>query len=333
MAYINSIAYYLPEKKLSNDELSTQFPEWNVEKISSKTGIANRHISADDEFASDMAISAAKLLFAKENIKIEDIDFLIFCTQSPDYLLPTTACILQDRLGLNKVGAFDFNLGCSGYVYGLAIAKGLIASKVASNILFITSETYSKFINDKDKSNRTIFGDAASATLITKEKGLCEIGDFELGSDGSGYDNLIVRGSGIKGKINSDNIEKIDDFGNIHSDDDLYMNGPEIFNFTGASVPNLIQSYLAKINLEIETVDFFIFHQANKFMLNYLRKKSKIPSDKFILEMENCGNTVSSSIPIALSETLKKSKIIGGNKVLLSGFGVGYSWGATILYF
>lgn len=333
MAYINSISYYLPEKELSNQDISNQFPEWNVEKISSKTGISKRYISAKDEFASDMAVNAAKLLFEREKINIENIDFLIYCTQSPDYLVPTTACILQDRLGLNKIGAFDFNLGCSGYIYGLSIAKGLIAANIAENILFITSETYSKYINDKDKSNRTIFGDAASATLITKEKGLCEIGDFELGSDGKGYDNLIVRGSGIKGKVNSDDAEKTDDFGNTHTDNDLYMNGPEIFNFTGASVPDLIKTYLTKIDLKLDDIDLFVFHQANKFMLNYLRKKTKIPADKFVLEIENSGNTVSSTIPIALYETLKKSKIKTGDKVLLAGFGVGYSWGATLLYF
>lgn len=333
MAYIHSISYYLPKKELSNQNLSNQFPEWNVEKISSKTGISKRYIAAKDEFASDMAVKASRLLFEKEKIDINKIDFLIYCTQSPDYLIPTTACIIQDRLGLNKVGAFDFNLGCSGYIYGLSIAKGLIAANVAKNILFITSETYSKFINDKDKSNRTIFGDAASATLITKEKGLCKIGDFELGSDGSGAENLIVRGSGVKGTVNSNTNEKTDDFGNTHTDNDLYMNGPEIFNFTGASVPNLINSYLAKIELSKDDVDLFIFHQANKFMLNYLRKKSKIPLDKFVLEIENSGNTVSSTIPIALHDTLKKSKIKKNDKVLLAGFGVGYSWGTTLLYF
>lgn len=333
MAHINSIKYYLPEKVLSNEELSQKFPEWNVDKISSKTGISKRYIAGEEEFASDMAIKAANLLFEENNINRKDIDFLIYCTQSPDYLLPTTACILQDKLGLEKIGAFDFNLGCSGYIYGLAIAKGLIETNIASNVLFITSETYSKFINTKDKSNRTIFGDAASATLITKEKGICAIGDFELGSDGSGAENLIVKGSGVKGSLSSNNNEIVDDFGNIHSDNDLYMNGPEIFNFTGLSVPKLVKSYLSGINLEVDDIDYFIFHQANAFMLNYLRKKTKIPQEKFVLEIENCGNTVSSTVPIALHNTLEKQKIKSGQKVLLAGFGVGYSWGTTLLSF
>lgn len=331
MAYIHSIKYYLPEKELTNEELSSDFPEWNVDKISSKTGISKRFIAADDEFASEMGIKAANKLFGKNKFDKSKIDFLIYCTQSPDYLIPTTACIIQDKLNLRKIGAFDFNLGCSGYVYGLSIAKGLIIAGIAKNILFITSETYSKCINVKDKSNRTIFGDAASASIITKDEGMFQIGGFELGSDGSGFDNLIVRSSGVKGsKINNEQ-DKIDEFGNIHSDTNLYMNGPEIFNFTVRNIPNLIHSYLSKVNLNLEEIDLFVFHQANKFILNYLRKKAKIPKEKFILEIENSGNTVSSTIPIALCNILEKNKVSSGCKILLVGFGVGYSWGTCII--
>lgn len=333
MAYIHSIDFYLPNNELSNQDLTRQFPEWNVEKISAKTGIKKRFIADEHEFASDMAIKAANKLFEKTKFDKSKIDFLIYCTQSPDYLLPTTACIIQDRLNLNKIGAFDFNLGCSGYIYGLSIAKGFISSGIANNILFITSETYSKYINEKDKSNRTIFGDAASATIITKEKGLCKIGDFELGSDGSGSENLIVKSSGVKGSKLYNELEKTDEFGNIHSDKDLYMNGPEIFNFTGTFVPNLINSFLLKVNVEFDDVDFFVFHQANKFMLDYLRKKTKIPKEKFILELEDYGNTVSSTIPIALCKIVEKGKVNSGKKVLVAGFGVGFSWGASILDF
>ncbi len=333
MAYIHSLNYYLPKKELTNEELSHDFPEWNVEKISSKTGISKRFIADDFEFASDMAIKAANKLFSKNNFDKNKIDFLIYCTQSPDYLIPTTACIIQNKLELKKCAAFDFNLGCSGYIYGLSIAKGFISAGIAKNILFITSETYSKFINFRDKSNRTIFGDAASATIITKEKGLCQIGDFELGSDGSGFDKLIVKSSGVKGSIINNESEKSDEFGNICSDKNLYMNGPEIFNFTGSSVPILISSYLSKINIKLDQIDLFVFHQANKFMLNYLRKKIKIPNEKFVMEIEDSGNTVSATIPIAICNILKKNKVNPGSKVLLAGFGVGYSWGATMLNF
>lgn len=325
-AFIKNISYYLPEKILSNELIHAEFPEWDIHKISSKTGINSRHISAVDEFTSDMAFEAASKLFSEHNIDKSKIDFLLLCTQSPDYFLPTTACILQDKLGLKtSVGALDFNLGCSGYVYGLSLAKGLIAGGMAKNVLLITSETYSKFIHSKDKSNKTIFGDAAAATLISSEDGLFEIGDFIFGTDGSGAGNLIVKNGGIRNKV-QDNVDVIDEYGNVRNDNNLYMNGSEIFNFTSESVPNLTKEILDKTSLTIETVDLFIFHQANKYMLNHLRKKIGIPDDKFFIAMEHCGNTVSSTIPIAMSEALTTNRFESCKNIILSGFGVGYSW-------
>lgn len=330
-AFINSISYYLPQFSLNNEKINEQFPEWNIDKISSKTGIKTRYISAPDEFSSDMAIKAAEKLFVEHNIDRNSIDFLLFCTQSPDYFLPTTACILQDKLNLNtNCGALDFNLGCSGFVYGLSLAKGLIAGNMAKNILLITSETYSKFIHPKDKSNKTIFGDAAAATLISSEKGFFEIGDFIFGTDGSGAENLIVRNGGMRNKFN-ENADVIDEYTNVKNDNHLYMNGSEIFNFTSESVPNLIEAILKKINKNIIDIDLFIFHQANKYMLNHLRKKIRIPEDKFYLAMENCGNTVSSTIPIALYEAIKDNRVQNCKNILLAGFGVGYSWASCNL--
>lgn len=331
-ANIKAISYYLPEAVLSNDLINQEFPEWEIEKISSKTGINSRHISADNEFSSDMAVKAAEKLFEEHNIDRSTIDYLLFCTQSPDYFLPTTACIIQDKLGLNtSIGALDFNLGCSGFVYGLSLAKGLIAGEMAKNILLITAETYSKFIHPKDKSNKTIFGDAAAATLITAEKGFCSIGNFIFGTDGKGAENLIVKQGGMRFPISSENEDIADEFGNVRNDKNLYMNGAEIFNFTGEFVPKLISSILEKSNLTKEDIDLFIFHQANKYMLNYLRKKIKIPEQKFFIAMEECGNTVSSTIPIALYEAQKQGRLAASKNLILAGFGVGYSWAACNL--
>ncbi|MEO8533523.1 MAG: ketoacyl-ACP synthase III, partial [Flavobacterium sp.] len=302
-ANIKAISYYLPESVLSNDLINQEFPEWGIEKISSKTGINARHISAKDEFSSDMAVKAAEKLFAEHNIDRSEIDFLLFCTQSPDYFLPTTACIIQEKLGLETtIGALDFNLGCSGFVYGLSLAKGLIAGEMAKNVLLITSETYSKFIHHKDKSNKTIFGDAAAATLITSEKGFCSLGHFVFGTDGKGAENLIVKQGGMRFPVSDKNEDIVDEFGNVRNDKNLFMNGSEIFNFTGEFVPKLTEAILEKSNLAQEDIDLFVFHQANKYMLNYLRKKIKIPEEKFFIAMEDCGNTVSSTIPIALYE-------------------------------
>lgn len=331
-ANIKAISYYLPELILSNDLIHQEFPEWDIEKISSKTGINSRHISAEDEFSSDMAVKAAEKLFLEHNIDKSEIDFLLFCTQSPDYFLPTTACILQEKLGLNTtIGALDFNLGCSGFVYGLSLAKGLIAGGMAKNILLLTSETYSKFIHPKDKSNKTIFGDAAAAALISSENGFCIIGDFVFGTDGNGAENLIVKQGGMRFPVSNDNVDVCDEYGNIKNDKNLFMDGAAIFNFTLESVPKLTQAILEKSKLSIDQVDLFVFHQANKYMLNHLRKKIGIPEENFFIALEHCGNTVSSTIPIALYEAQKKGKINQSKNVILAGFGVGYSWAACNL--
>lgn len=331
-ANIKAISYYLPEAILSNDLINQEFPEWDIEKISSKTGINSRRISAKDEFSSDMAVKAAEKLFAEHNIDKSTIDFLLFCTQSPDHFLPTTACIIQEKLGLNTtVGALDFNLGCSGFVYGLSLAKGLIAGGMANNVLLITSETYSKFIHPKDKSNKTIFGDAAAATLISSEKGFCSIGNFIFGTDGKGAENLIVKQGGMRFPVSNDNEDISDEFGNVRNDKNLFMNGTEIFNFTGEFVPKLTEAILEKSNLTKDNIDLFIFHQANKYMLNHLRKKIKIPEEKFFISMQHCGNTVSSTIPIALYEAQKEKKLENCHNLILAGFGVGYSWAACNL--
>jgi 3-oxoacyl-[acyl-carrier-protein] synthase-3 len=331
-AFIKAISYYLPEKELHNGELSSIFPEWHVEKIANKIGIETRHIAAEDEFASDMAVAAANKLFADHGIDPAAIDFILYCTQSPDYFLPSTACIIQHRLNLPvSAGALDFNLGCSGFVYGLALAKGLIVAGIAKHILLITSETYSKFIHPKDKGNRTIFGDAAAATLISTI-GFASIGEFELGTDGKGADNLMVKQGAIRYPEKS--AETLQDgFGNKRSGAKLHMDGPEIFSFTSAIVPTLITRTLAKNLTAKGDIEQFILHQANQYILEHLRKKLAINHEHFFIYMAKVGNTVSSSIPIALYEAMNQKKEIQGTKYLLAGFGVGYSWGGTVITF
>ena len=330
---IKAISTYFPAKKVSNEHLNVEFPEWSAEKISNKTGIFNRRESAETEFTSDMAIESALNLF-KENSDFnkEDIDFVLLCTQSPDYFLPTTACIVQDKLGLKtSCGALDFNIGCSGYVYGLALADGLIKSQIAKNILLITSETYTKHIHPKDKSNKTIFGDAATATIISTE-GYCEIEKFSLGTDGRGAENLIVKNGGMRNKeMNGLDVYEEETF--YKNDNNLFMDGQQIFQFTTKAVPELVNETLSKNNLSIDEIDLFVFHQANKFMLDYIRRKLKISDDKFFVFLEDVGNTVSSTIPIALQNAFQTNKISKDMNVLIAGFGVGYSYGATVLKF
>lgn len=327
-AYIKSISYYLPEKVLSNGEIAELFPEWSVEKIAEKIGIDQRHISAEDQTATDMAVSAAERLFEEHKIDRSTIDFILLCTQSPDYYLPTSACIIQNRLGLpTSTGALDFNLGCSGYIYGLSLCKGLIAGGIAKNVLLLTAETYTKHLHPKDKGNRTIFGDAASATLVS-DSGFAKIENFVLGTDGRGAENLIVKGGCMRQPQKQGDLI-FDENQNPISSDYLYMNGSKIFNFTQEAVPILVDDVLQKNGLQKNQIDLFVFHQANKYMMNFLRKKMKIDAEKFYYYMNNVGNTVSSTIPIALYHA-QQDGVVAGN-VMLAGFGVGYSYGAVII--
>lgn len=334
VARLVDIAYHLPEQILDNAALVAEFPEWTEEKILEKTGIASRRIAADEECSSDLAVKAAEKLFSKGACRPEDIDYTLVCTQSPDYLLPTTACLIQDRLGIPKSsGAFDFNLGCSGYVVGLGIAKGLIESSQARNVLLLTAETYSRFIHPKDKSVRSLFGDAAAATLISRHDGDTScIGPFVNGTDGSGGKHLIVPAGGMRRpRGHETGIATERESGNFRSDDNLYMNGSEIFTFTLKAIPRVFQALLERADLTVEQLDLVVFHQANTFMLEHLRRKIGIPEEKFVVALRDFGNTVSSTIPIALAEARAQGRICPGSRIALLGFGVGYSWSGTIL--
>ena len=329
------ISYYLPPTILTNEKLEKEYasPSWTASKIFRKTGIKSRHI-AKDELTSDIAVEAGKKLFEEHGISPLEIDFLLLCTQSPDYYLPTTACIVQDKLGIpTSAGAFDYNLGCSGYIYGLATAKGLLTAGIAKNVLLITAETYTKHIHPLDRSTRTVFGDGATATLLRVED-IDKIGQFVLVTDGKGAQNLIVpTGAMAAPRTNETAKEKEDVNGNIRSMDNIYMNGPEIYAFTLRGVPDLIEKTLAKNNTTLEELDYVILHQANKLVLESLRLKLEIPEEKYCIDVEDIGNTVSSTLPIALKRSMEKGipQIKKGNKILIAGFGVGYSLGATII--
>ena len=334
-ALIKFIEFHHPKNVLTNEMLGEQFPDWSVSKIYEKTGINNRYISDENECASDLAYHAINKLLISNDINKDDIDYLILCTQSSDYKLPTTACILQHRVGLsNNVGAIDINQGCSGFVYGLGLAKGLIDSGQAKGVLLVTADTYSKYINKADRSVRTLFGDAACATFITDDLQETEdsIGPFIYGTDGKGAENLIVPHGGSRNPINEDSfIESTDESGNKRHSSNLYMNGAEVFAFTLKSVKNELNKLYLKSGLSIDDIDHFVFHQPNKFMLDTLRKACKIPEEKFHRSYQNYGNTVSSTIPIGLNILMNERKLKKGDTVLVIGFGVGYSSAATLI--
>lgn len=332
-AYIRHIEYYLPTTKVSNSDLQTQNPEWKMDQVYEKTGVQSRHIAAAGESATDLAAAAIKKLFAQTALGVNDIDALIVCTQSPDYIMPPNSSLLHGALAMPKrVAAFDFNLACSGYVYGLAIAKSLMHTLGYKRVLLVTADTYSKYIHPKDRSTRTVFGDGSSATLLEMGDGPAELIDFALASDGSSHDKFIVKAGGLKlPKSAATAVTKKDVLGNVRSDEHIYMNGKAILEFTQREVPAIIKQILDKNNLTLQDLDLVLLHQASRYALSELNTLLALPPEKTFTNIEAIGNTVSSSLPILLKDAQAAGKIKSGSLVLLVGFGVGLSWGACLL--
>jgi 3-oxoacyl-[acyl-carrier-protein] synthase-3 len=328
------VATHLPDRVLSNDDLAALYPSWPADKILDKTGIRERRVAAEGETAGDLAFHAATKLFDSGECAREDVDFLILCTQAPDYVLPTTACLLQDRLGLGRhVGALDVNLGCSGFVYGLALATGLIAAGAARRVLLLTADTYSKFIHEGDKSVRTLFGDGAAATLIVAADDGAAIGPFVFGTDGAGGKDLIVEAGGFRTPRGADTGGVSEDaHGNQRTREHLFMHGANVLNFSLREVPRTFAELLKRSGTTREDIDHVVLHQANKFMLDALQRKLDLPADKVPRGYEHIGNTVSSTIPFVLAELIENGQMAPGNRIMLLGFGVGLSWaGASVL--
>ncbi len=324
-AAIGPIAIHLPEAVETNDQLQRLFPKWDMDLIYSKTGIRARHVAAPEECASDLGVLAAEKLFAQHPIDRSTIDFLLFCTQTPDYPLPTTACLVQHRLGLSTaVGALDFNLGCSGFVYGLSLADGLIRSGVARRVLLITAETYSKYIAADDRSLRTIFGDGAAATLV-EAAAQPSLGSFVFGTDGSGADSLFVAGGGARRGENVLRPRK-----RRRWSSPLYMDGPALVDFTVEAVPALVDRILVTANLSCDQIDLFLMHQATRLMLDRLRVRMQLDEERLPIELEGVGNTVSSTVPILMHQLRTSGRLRPGTQSLLVGFGVGLSWAGCV---
>ena len=323
-ALLTAIEYHLGERLETNADLAAEHPEWDMPRLVAKLGVRQRCLARPGETASDLAFHAAQKLFASGACAPAEIDFLLFCTQTPDHLLPTTACSLQTRLGIpTSAGALDFNLGCSGYIYGLSLAKGLVESGQARTVLLLTGDTYSRLIHPDDRNVRTVFGDAAAATLIRAEApGVtgAKMTAFTFGTDGTGAENLIVRNGGLRTRGCP-----------APGGDFLEMHGGEIFNFTLRVVAPLTAEVLARASLTLAEIDTVVPHQANAYMLEHLREKLGVPPEKFAMTLADCGNTVSSSIPIALRQWRAEPQWFVGKRTLLLGFGVGYSWGGCVL--
>jgi 3-oxoacyl-[acyl-carrier-protein] synthase-3 len=333
-ARIRKISTFFPEQRLTNDEIANRFEKWTSEKIFQKTGIKERRLAKETETASDFAVEAARKIFCSGIVKPSEIDILVMCTQSPDYILPSTSCLVQNRLGLSTATlAFDISLGCSGYVYGLSIIKALLENGNGSRALFLTGDTYTKYFHPMDESVIPLFGDGATATYIDLDnsKNIDWLGPFVYGTDGKGADNLIVKAGACRMPGQLAALSKKSDPGKAGAPEFLHMNGPEIFTFTLKTVPETLKRLFEKSGYTMDDIDMFVFHQANEYMLEVLRKKLKIPIEKFLVEMADTGNTVSSTIPIAIKRAIEKNKISEGMRIGIVGFGVGYSWAAGIV--
>jgi len=324
-AAIGHIAIYLPETVEDNERLGAEFPRWNMDLIYAKTGIRARHIATPDQCASDLGVAAGERLFSRYQIDRESIDFLLFCTQTPDYPLPTTACLIQERLGLpTSIGALDFNLGCSGFVYGLSLADGLIRSGAARRVLLITAETYSKYIDPGDRSLRTIFGDGAAATLI-EAAAEPSLGSFIFGTDGRGADTLMVTDGGARLAADAIKPRRRKRWASR-----LYMDGPELVKFAMDVVPALVDQVLARAEWTRDHVDMYLLHQATSFMTGQLCTRLELDEQQLPEALEQYGNTVSSTIPVLIHELRCCGRLRPGKHTLLLGFGVGFSWAGCV---
>lgn len=331
-AFIKFIEYYLPEKILTNRDLQSEFPHWDVDKIEKKSGVLERHIAGADETALDLSIKACEKLFMQYDKS--RIDGIIYCTQSPDYIMPSNAFLLQKHFALNGSAlAFDFNHACTGYIYALMMANSFIRSGMVQRLLLVNADTYSKYINPKDRSTRVLFGDGAAASIVEATDGGEGVIDIELATYGEGYDKFMIPAGGARmPHTTATAMEETDAAGNTRSKNDIRMDGFAVWSFINSKVPDQIRTIVKRNELDMDGVDLFIFHQASLMTLESLVKVLHLDREKVFINISHVGNTVSASIPIALKDAIDAGKIRKGQKIILSGFGVGLSYGTILMH-
>ncbi len=325
--------YHVPAMRLTHDELVARFGVEKMTAIAESSGIWERRIAPAGVTGADLAFTAADEMLTHHQIDRSSIDYLIYCTQTPDYLIPTTACILQDRLGLRKsIGAVDLNQGCSQYVYGLQLAHALVSSGHARRILVMTGDADTKIIHPLDRANVPLFGDAGTASIVGPVEAGAGILSFEVGTDGASHGLLIQPSSGARVPRSADtSVEQVDKDGNVRTAEHLHMDGRSIFIFGLSVVPKLIDQLLARTGHQKDDVDVFILHQANKFMIDSILKRAGIPLTKTHYCLRHTGNSGGSTVPIAMSEAWSAGRLRPGSLVALVAFGVGLSWAATLM--
>jgi len=319
---IEAISYYLPEKFIDVEALQTSRPEWNIAETLKKTGVKKVRRSEPDETTVDLAYKAAEPLISR--LTPHDLpDTLLFCTQTPDFMLPHCSAILQDRLGLpTSTCCFDIGLGCSGYVYGLGIASGLLRSGFSRKVLLVTAENYSKIINEDDKKTFLLFSDAAAATLLASSHEPV----FTFGTDGSKHESIIFPQSGVNRTRKNTGFFDCE----ISRNGCFEMDGYGIFLFTLGRVSEEVTALLEGANLSVDDIDHFVFHQGSLVVLESLQRKLKIPGEKVVIDLAEVGNAASASIPVALKRAEQRGRIKRGDRLCLFGFGIGLSWAGAV---
>ena len=330
---ISAIHYCIPERRLSSADLYERFGEKSVRSIEKMAGVAERRVVSPGETSSDLAFAAANALLTEKGISRESVDLLVFVSQTPDYQLPATACVLQHRLGLSEqCAAFDINLGCSAFPYGLAVAHSMISSGTANRALLLVADAITTIIHPQDRGLVPLHGDGGTAALIEP----CPEGGgllhFYLGTNGSGHKHLMVPASGARNPRNGESKLEVEvEKGVVRTAEHLHMNGPAIFHFSIYKVPEMISQALAKAQLNIEDFDLVLLHQANKTMVSQIYKSLGVPEEKRFYFAEQIGNCSGASTPILLAEAWRQGRIKPGSRTLLAAFGVGLSWGVAMV--
>jgi 3-oxoacyl-[acyl-carrier-protein] synthase-3 len=333
---IADIAYRLPDRVVTNTELAEAHPDWDMGRVASRAGVLTRHIAADGETALDLGAAASKALLARHPGLIERLDGLIFCTQTPDYVMPPNACLLHEQLGLrDEVLAMDTNLACSGFVYALAVAEGLISAGTCHDLLIVTADTYSRLTNAGDRAVRTLFGDAGAATWVhASGDGQRGVLDLQCATSGKGYQSFYVPAGGFRTPSSAaTSREETDRSGNVRTAEDIHMDGLGVLSFVQSKVPGQVRDLLSRNGVTTEDLDLVVFHQASKMALETLTRSLGLDARIVFQNLGSVGNTVSASIPISLAQGAEEGRTPAGSLVLLSSFGVGLSWASALVRF
>jgi 3-oxoacyl-[acyl-carrier-protein] synthase III len=329
---IKGISACVPSRLIKNYEQDLYFPKDDVKEIVDKIGVVERRFADKNTCSSDLCYTAAEKLITEMNICREEIDLLVFISQTPDFRMPATSIILQDRLKLGTgTIAFDINLGCSAFLYGLSMVYSMMEHSNLRKALILDGETRSKVYSQKDRKTAFLFGDAGIAALIERDNTFGKSW-FSLNSDGSRESLIKINAGGYRNMSSAETLAEkvVDEYGNIRSEEQGYMNGSDVFNFIIREIPKDFQRLLKFAQTDAGNIDFFIFHQANSYINGFLRKTLKIPEEKVPSTIHKYGNTSSVSIPLTIASELKNN-LNGRKKLLLNGFGVGLSWGTALI--